>query len=65
MELKHINLKSKTDVDRARKLYLEAFPKAERAPFRLLTNRAKKGKGDMFDRSIPIISADIKSALSV
>ena len=49
MELKHINLKSKTDVDRARKLYLEAFPKAERAPFRLLTNRAKKGKGDMFD----------------
>lgn len=49
MELKHINLKSNTDVDRARKLYLEAFPKAERAPFRLLTNRAKKGKGDMFD----------------
>lgn len=49
MELKQISFKNKVDINRIKRLYTEAFPKDEQAPFRLLVNRAKKGKAEMLD----------------
>ena len=48
MLLTNIDLNNKDELSRTKKLYLEAFPPDERAPFSVLIKRAKKGKADMF-----------------
>ena len=45
MELKAIDVSQEKQ---ARRLYEEAFPKEERAPFRILIKRARQGKADFW-----------------
>ncbi|MBQ8914199.1 MAG: GNAT family N-acetyltransferase [Lachnospiraceae bacterium] len=47
MEIVRIN--NKIEYKRIKSLYLEAFPKVERAPFLLLKRRAKKNKADVLN----------------
>lgn len=49
MILQNVEIKNKSQLNRIKELYFEAFPANERAPFSILIKGVKKRKAEMFD----------------